>query len=173
MRVRTMNPQTDITAANGQPQGAPSRPTYGQTDAIRPEPSPVHPGEGSLAVPAELAEPLLRHVDHIRAARRRTEQLLEATCPGYTAVDASVTVAWEKVFDYLCDNPNLDEPELTKISGIIQRLSGAFNQIKGLELKLREEERRQAERDAENEPRADRALAPETLARIERELKLL
>ncbi len=173
MRVRAMKPQTDNTAENGQPQGAPSRPTHGQTGAIRPEPSPVQPGAGSPAALAELTEAAQAHVERIRAARRRTEQLLEAAFPGYTAVDASVSVAWEKVFDYLCDNPNLDEPELTKISGVIQKLSGAFNQIKGLELKLREEERRQAERDAHSRPPEDRALAPETLARIERELNLL
>ncbi|WOO41173.1 hypothetical protein [Rubellicoccus peritrichatus] len=90
---------------------------------------------------------MMRVLDRQQAARRRTEVMLEAICPGHNAADASVAIAWEKIFDHLCDNPSFETSELNTVAGIIQKLSGAYNQIKSLELKLREQELKEVEHE--------------------------
>lgn len=118
---------------------------------------------------------MLRSLEKLQASRRRTEVLLEAVCPGHNAADASVAVAWEKIFEHLCDNQTFETSELNTIAGVIQKLSGAYNQIKSLEIKLREQELKESERDEKKRGSilSKTTIDPELITHIESQIKML
>jgi len=173
----------DLTPKGTQLPAIAMKPTQPKMAAPQP-PSHRPPACGQGAPPAKGASPvhsgevahhaLEAHLVRLRAGRRRTERLLEVLCPGHTAADASVSVAWEKLFDVLCDMPPGEPAELNTLAGIIQKLSGAYNQIKGLEIKLRELEQKEAELAAKGQPTGKNiTIDPEVLAGIEQQLGLL
>ncbi|MGE9296378.1 MAG: hypothetical protein ACQKBV_08855 [Puniceicoccales bacterium] len=109
------------------------------------------------------------------------KQTLAQACPIDEAAEASLAVAWERVFDCLCEHAAPTIAECNTLSGIIQKLSSAQSSLKTLALKVRESELKQHEHEAKRAQlekavaAAKRApgLTAETLAEIEQRLNLM
>lgn len=118
------------------------------------------------------------HLDKLRNARRRTERMLETLCPGHNAADASLELAWELIFDLICDQEANDLSGANTLASVIQKLMSAFSQIKNLELKVadqlaREEKQKREAMEELKQANPERGLTEETLREIERKLNLL
>lgn len=122
------------------------------------------------------------HLERLRGARRRAEAVLELACPGYSAAEASLGLAWEALFELFCEETRPGLPELNTLSAVIHKLVGAFTQLKTLEVKIRDAEmkeaefqakRRQLEQTIASATTKPEGISPETLREIERRLQLL
>ncbi|GHC06975.1 hypothetical protein [Cerasicoccus arenae] len=132
-------------------------------------------------MPSSPINSFSKHIDQVIAQRRHTEQILEVSCPGHNTAEASVSKAWKSLYGLLAENAHPDITELNTLSAIIHKLTGAFTQLKALELKIREADLKQAEFDARrqqleatiHDATRTTGLTPETIQEIERRLKLL
>lgn len=124
------------------------------------------------------------HLDRIRTAKRRADSYLEVWNPGHSAAEAALAVSWEALFDRLCTEPSgeLSLSDLNTLSGVIQKLTGSQNQIKTLELKVREQQIKEEEyherkeelkRKLRQAKEKKQGLTEEALKEIEKELSLL
>ena len=100
------------------------------------------------------------HLERIKSAKQECDNL--AYCELLDARSASVALLWEIIFDTLCNSTELDISDFNTIAGIIQKLASAKVQVSHA-----------------NEIGATKVLSescgisPETLAKIEQQLKLL
>lgn len=123
-----------------------------------------------------------KHREQIARAREKTDALLSELSPGHGTARDVIEGAWQLVFDLLCTLDNADLSELNTLSGIIQRLMSSNTHIKSLEIKLREdvrkeeefiERKQQLEDNIRRAREASEGITAETLERIEAQLKLL
>lgn len=70
---------------------------------------------------SKLSDEFFRHLERIRDAKRSAEEVLKKELPD--AARATLDVAWEIAFDYLCGISEVSLADLNVISGIIHRLS--------------------------------------------------
>ena len=123
------------------------------------------------------------HLKKIKLARLRTKKILEAIIPCFDSAEASISLLWESLFDYLVINENDHQlSEISTLAGIMQKLMASFNQFKTLELKTHEHEMKKEEFDLRilefkdkllPELKTGQPLSIETLEAIERQLGLL
>ena len=104
------------------------------------------------------------HLKTIRKAKERTKSFTKIWKSSYKAAESTLKIVWEQVFDYLCANPSASIEDLTKIAGIIHKLTACFSQIKTLE---------QKSEDASKQDTSSESLSPDVLKQIEHELNLL
>ncbi len=99
------------------------------------------------------------HIERIKEAKSLSDSVI-ASVP-LNARAASVALLWEIVFDILCNSSELDISDFNTVAGIIQKLaSSRVSEIPSID----------SVRPSENR---DVVLSPETLAKIEEQLKLL
>lgn len=117
----------------------------------------------------------------LAAMRQQTQRELEAANPGHQAATGSIALAWQALHDRLRHDPDLDLKDLNILSAVIHKLVGAFTQLKAIELKIHDNEIKQAEFEARKQKLEQairdaaqpRGLTPELLRDIERQLNLL
>ncbi|MEO0796521.1 MAG: hypothetical protein AAFX93_15230 [Verrucomicrobiota bacterium] len=110
-----------------------------------------------------------------------TEQMLELTCPGYSAATDSINRAWEALRHCFVHDPKPDTTELASLVAILQKLSASLVQLKSVEFKFREGAIKHGEYsmkkhqfDQTHQPKDDESgIPPATLREIERRLNLL
>lgn len=129
------------------------------------------------------------HLAHLRKASEQAGRVMESICPGHRSARESMSLAWDYLFDMLKHdqaNPNRDLPDINTLASIIQKLMSASSQIKTLELKVRDQQVKEEDREAHkrevvqslNELKTqltqpERGLTKATLREIERKLNLL
>ena len=124
-----------------------------------------------------------KHLDKIKIARQRTKKILEAIIPCFDSAEASISLLWESVFDYLVIHENKHQlAEISTLAGVLQKLMASFNQFKTLELKTHEHEMKKEEFDLRIQEVKDKLLPQikkgeplslEALLDIETQLNLL
>lgn len=113
--------------------------------------------------------------------RQETQRQLESTNPGHTAAQGSIALAWQSLHDRLRHDPDLDLKDLNILSAVIHKLVGAFTQLKSIELKIHDNEIKQAEFESRKQQLEQairtaakpQGLTPELLREIEQKLNLL
>jgi len=122
-----------------------------------------------------------KYLRRIINSKKRAREILEVCQSDDDFSKAALAVVWNELFDLMM-NGNGDEVDITKISGIVQKLYGSTNQRKSLELKAedyerREEERQEKKRDLQDKleraSESGKGLSAEALEQIEEQLKLL
>ncbi len=86
-----------------------------------------------------------KYLRRIINSKKRAREILEVCKSDDDFSKAALAVVWNELFDLMM-NGNGDEVDITKISGIVQKLYGSTNQRKSLELKAEDYERREEER---------------------------
>lgn len=124
-----------------------------------------------------------KHLTKIRQAKYQATRILDITNPGHHEAETTLALAWEALFDNFCiDDKKIDLANLNTISSIVHKLTGAYTQIKSLEIKTREldmkehdheAKKQQLEATLKNAKKAKEGLTKETLLQIEQQLKLL
>ncbi len=71
-----------------------------------------------------------KHLERIKLARERAEEVLNIWSPSEETSIASLAFAWERLFDTLCNDDEISVSDLNTITGVIQKLSAAYNSIK-------------------------------------------
>jgi uncharacterized protein YhaN len=75
------------------------------------------------------------HIAKIKFARARTEEIFAEFEMPTEAAMASLSRAWEMLFDSICANGDGSIGELKDIASVIQRLSSSSQKIQEIELK--------------------------------------
>ncbi len=70
------------------------------------------------------------HLKRIKLSRERAAEILKIWLSAEEAAVASLAFAWERLFDTLCNNEDISLSDLNTISGVIQKLSAVYNNIK-------------------------------------------
>lgn len=71
-----------------------------------------------------------QHLNRIKLAKKRSAEILNVWSPSEDATAASLAFAWERIFDTLCTNEDISISDLNTITGVIQKLSATYNNIK-------------------------------------------
>lgn len=123
-----------------------------------------------------------QHLDRIRQAKREADAMLEVCSPGHNAAEAVLGILWEVLFDHMCHTDAFDLDELNTLSTIIHKLMAGNTQLKSLELKIRDDARKEDEFRQRKEQLATTlrtarenadSLSEAKLREIEAQLKLL
>ncbi len=99
------------------------------------------------------------HIERIKSAKSLSDSVVSRV--PLNARAASVALLWEIVFDILCNSSELDISDFNTVAGIIQKLASS---------RVSEIPTSDFVRVSDNR---DIGLSPETLAKIEEQLKLL
>ena len=124
------------------------------------------------------------HLDSLRLSKKLTDEVMEIWNPGHHAAGESMSVAWDAVFTFFCEDKNkdLDLDSLQKLANIMQLLACSHKSLRNLEIKVREhqireeefEQKKECVRAALNSVRETKdGLTEATLLQIEEQLKLL
>lgn len=123
-----------------------------------------------------------KHLDRIRTAKQEADQMLELLSPGHNAAEAVLGIAWELLFDLVCQHDSIELSELNTLSAVIHKLISGNTQLKSLELKMREDTRkeiefqnkkREIEKTLSEIQSKNNGITQDTLQKIESQLKLL
>jgi hypothetical protein len=134
-----------------------------------------------------VARAFEKHLERLRNTTAVTREIMGKVAPGLDPASASLATVWDMVFSFLVENEDeaLDVGELNTLAGLIQKLWSCQNQLTSLEIKIREDSRKDEEfalkiqqlrklvAESVGGPDSGKGISPATLERIERELKLL
>ncbi|MDE6432082.1 MAG: hypothetical protein K2L13_01670 [Opitutales bacterium] len=70
------------------------------------------------------------HLERIKLSSKRASEILTVWSSIEEATMASVALAWEHLFDTLCNDENISLADLSTITGVIQKLSATSNSVK-------------------------------------------
>lgn len=119
-------------------------------------------------------------IRRILTSQSQAREILSACDAEDDVSRATLTLVWSELLDELMRDSSNDDERLLRVVGIIQKLYGSTNQRRTMDLRLREFEAREAEREERKAAlRNDIAnaksngLTPAILERIEAELQLL
>jgi hypothetical protein len=120
-----------------------------------------------------------KHIAQIKFAKKRTSEIFAKFDIPTKAAMASLSCAWEMLFDSICSNDDQKLGELKNISSVIQMLSTSHKKIQEIEFR-KIEKIRSAELDSEREKlvaaREDlrkKKLPSEMVKTVEEQLQLL
>ncbi len=70
------------------------------------------------------------HLDRIKLSSARASEILSMWSSVEETTMASVALAWEHLFDTLCNDDDISLADLSTITGVIQKLSATSNSVK-------------------------------------------
>jgi hypothetical protein len=126
-----------------------------------------------------MADDFQNHLARIRSAKERTSEIFSSLSPSTETAMASLSRAWEMLFDSICGSHDGTLGELKDISAVIQKLSTSHRKIQEIEMERLERltaadldgERRRLEDEREKFARG--RLPDEILKTVEEQLRLL
>ena len=182
---------TDQSSHSSSKNPAPDGPTASassnrQTGDIRKQ--DLEAGGATSPAPSTVAipEPFSLHLNHLHLTSRRTQEIVSQVCPGHKEASDTMALAWDLAYQSILHEKQSskeknEQPDIGTIASIIQKLMSASSQIKNLELKVRDQERSEEDRQvhkaeilkALNKAKASDSLTGNTLSEIEQLLNLL